>query len=135
MQGDQLLPMRAGALEWDEPGHLVVDADQPVAVAGQHDRAAQVSHPQRDDQPARGGKLLDPRRRDIPRAGRDEDPIERGVTGGSLFGVAEDDVHRVVSGAGEETARTVSDKGVDVDGRNLPFGAGQLRHQGRVVAA
>jgi len=62
-------------------------------VVFEHDRAGQPAHPEGNDELSALGELVGPRRGDVPRADRDDDPVIAGVLWHTALGVGWHDVH------------------------------------------
>jgi hypothetical protein len=84
------------------------------------DYPGQATQPQWQHDPPLGRQLLDPRRRDVPRAGSNEDSVERSVLGRPQRPVAGHHPHTVSPVAGQVLAGGVGDLRVELDRCHQP---------------
>jgi hypothetical protein len=122
-------------LEWHEDAQPVAAADQARAVEVERDPTRRPLQPERDDNPAIVGELVDPGGRDVPASRRDDDPVERSSVGDPLFRVGPHHVDAVVACLVEEGAGALDDLGVGVHRGDVSAVADELGQQSRVVAA
>jgi hypothetical protein len=72
----------------DEPAQReTVAAQHAVGLVGERGAAGLAPPAQRDDEPPAGRELRGPRRRDVPRASGDHDPVEHPVSGRAVLPV------------------------------------------------
>ncbi len=90
---------------------------------------------QRQYQQTAGLKLVQPGRGDVPRPGRDDDPVERRAGRVAVAAVRAQDGDLVVACRRKARARACDEVGVDVDADHLAAGADHLGHDGCVVAS